>query len=53
MVSAYNPKLKDTPFYEKVLIGDSLAPANPFKADLGTVDRIKYSSQSWQSGEWY
>ena len=53
MVTAYNMKLKDTPFYEKLLIEDSLAPANPFKADLETVDRIKYSSQSWQTGQWY
>jgi hypothetical protein len=53
MVTAYNPKLKDTPFYEKVLIGDSLAPANPFKADLETVDRIKGGSDYWQSQQWY
>jgi len=53
MVTAYNMKLKDTPFYETHLIADSPPPANPFRADLATVDRIKNSSQYWQSQQWY
>jgi uncharacterized protein YprB with RNaseH-like and TPR domain len=53
MVTAYNLKLKDTPFYENHLIADSPPPANPFKVDLETVDRIKNSSQYWQSQQWY
>ncbi len=53
MVTAYNMKLKDTPFYEKLLIPDSPPPANPFRADLETVDRIKNSPQYWQSQQWY
>jgi uncharacterized protein YprB with RNaseH-like and TPR domain len=53
MVTAYNRKLQQTPFYEKLLIEDSGAPANPFKVDLKTVDRIKTSPQFWQSRQWY
>jgi uncharacterized protein YprB with RNaseH-like and TPR domain len=41
MVTAYNMKLKGTPFYEKLLIADSPPPANPFRVDLETVDKIK------------
>jgi uncharacterized protein YprB with RNaseH-like and TPR domain len=43
MVTAYNLKLKQTPFYEKLLIADSPPPANPYRVDLATVDRIKNS----------
>jgi uncharacterized protein YprB with RNaseH-like and TPR domain len=53
MVTAYNMKLKDTPFYDKLLIEDSPPPTNPFRADLETVDRIKNSPQYWQSQQWY
>jgi hypothetical protein len=53
MVTAYNMKLKQTPFYEKLLIADSTTPANPFRADLETVDRIKNSPQYWKSQQWY
>ena len=53
MVTAYNMKLKDTPFYEKLLIEESPPPANPFRVDLETVDRIKNSPQYWQSQQWY
>jgi len=53
MVTAYNMKLKDTPFYENLLIADSPQPANPFSVDLGTVDKIKRSPQYWQSQQWY
>jgi len=49
MVTAYNLKFKDTPFYEKLLIKDRPAPANPFRVDLGIVDRIKGSSDYWES----
>jgi hypothetical protein len=35
------------------LIEDSITPANPYRADLATIDRIKSSSQFWASGQWY
>jgi uncharacterized protein YprB with RNaseH-like and TPR domain len=41
MVTAYNMKLKDTPFYEDLLIEDSQTPANPYRVDLESVDRLK------------
>jgi uncharacterized protein YprB with RNaseH-like and TPR domain len=53
MVTAYNLKLKQTPFYEKLLIADLPPLANPFKVDLETVDKIKKSPQYWQSQQWY
>jgi uncharacterized protein YprB with RNaseH-like and TPR domain len=52
MVAAYNMKLMDTPFYETNLITESLPPVNPFRADLATINRIKSSSQYWQSQQW-
>ena len=52
MVAAYNMKLMDTPFYETHLITESLPPINPFRADLATINRIKSSSQYWQSQQW-
>jgi len=45
MVTAYNMKLKGTPFYEKLLMTESTTPANPFNADLEAVDKIKRSPQ--------
>ena len=53
MVTAYNMKLKDTPFYEAHMIADSTPSVNPYSADLATVDRIKNSPQYWQSQQWY
>jgi len=53
MVTAYNMKLKDTPFYETHLIEEPTLPVNPYNADLATVDRIKNSPQYWQSQQWY
>jgi uncharacterized protein YprB with RNaseH-like and TPR domain len=53
MLTAYNMKLKDTPFYETYLIEDPTLPVNPFRVDLATVDKIKNSSQYWQSQQWY
>jgi uncharacterized protein YprB with RNaseH-like and TPR domain len=53
MVTVYNMKLKDTPFYETHFIEDPTLPVNPFRADLATVDKIKNSSQYWQSQQWY
>jgi uncharacterized protein YprB with RNaseH-like and TPR domain len=44
MVTAYNMKLKDTPFYEIHFIEDPILPVSPYRADLATVDRIKNSS---------
>ena len=49
MVTAYNMKLKETPFFDNLLIEESTLPANPFRADLATIDRIKSSSQYWLS----
>ena len=53
MVTAYNMKLKDTPFYETHLIEEQTLPVNQYSADLATIDRIKNSSQYWQSQQWY
>jgi uncharacterized protein YprB with RNaseH-like and TPR domain len=53
MAKAYNLKLRETPFYDKLLIQESRPPANPLRADLATIDRIKSSSQFWASGQWY
>ena len=53
MVTAYNMKLKDTPFYETHLVEEPTLPGNPYSTDLATVDRIKNSSQYWQSQQWY
>jgi hypothetical protein len=53
MVTAYNMKLKDTPFYDTHLIEDPILPGNPFRADLETVDRIRNSSQFWSMQQWY
>jgi uncharacterized protein YprB with RNaseH-like and TPR domain len=53
MVTAYNMKLKGTPFYDSHIIEESTPPSNPFTGDLATIDRIKNSSQYWVSGQWY
>ena len=53
MATAYNMKLKDTPFYDTHLIEEPTLPGNPFRADLATVDRIKNSSQYWSMLQWY
>ena len=53
MVTAYNLKLRQTPFYDSHLIAETTPPANPFRADLATIDRIKSSSQFWASAQWY
>jgi hypothetical protein len=53
MVTAYNTKLRETPFYDNLLIENSITPVNPFRADLATIDRINSSSQFWASGQWY
>ena len=53
MVTAYNMKLKDTPFNETHLIEEPMLSVNPYNVDLETVDKIKSSSQFWASGQWY
>jgi len=53
MVTAYNMKLKNTPFYDNLLIEESAPPINPFRADLATIDKIKGSSQYGSPGQWY
>jgi hypothetical protein len=52
-VTAYNMKIRQTPFYETHLLEKPVVPSNPFKADLATVDRIKNSSQFWGTQQWY
>ena len=49
LVTAYNMKLKDTPFYETHLIAEPTLPINPYSVDFETVDRVKNSPQYWQS----
>jgi uncharacterized protein YprB with RNaseH-like and TPR domain len=53
MVTAYNMKLRQTPFYETHFIEDPILPGNPYSTDLATLDRIKNSSQYWQAQQWY
>jgi hypothetical protein len=53
MLTAYNLKLRQTPFYDSHLIAETTPLANPFRADLATIDRIKDSSQDWISDRWY
>jgi hypothetical protein len=53
MVTAYNMKLRETPFYDNLLIGNSITPTNPYGVDIGIIDRIKNSSGYWQAGHWY
>jgi hypothetical protein len=53
IVTAYNMKLKETPFYESHCIEEPTLPGNPFIADLGTVDKIKNSPQYWLLDQWY
>ena len=48
MITAYDPKLKETPFYEDLFMEDLTAPDKFFRADLETVDGIKYCSDYWQ-----
>ena len=53
LVTAYNLKLKDTPFHDTHLIAVSPPPVIPYNVDLETVDKIKRSPQYWQSQQWY
>jgi uncharacterized protein YprB with RNaseH-like and TPR domain len=53
MVTAYNMKIRQTPFYDTHLIEEPIFPEIPFSADLATVDRIKNSSQYWTAQQWY
>jgi len=52
MVSAYNLKLKETPFYNTHRLSLPIIPENPHVADLETVDRIKYGSGFVHSNYW-
>ena len=52
MVAAYNMKLKDTPFFNSHQLSSPIIPENPYSADLGTVDRIKYGSGIGYSNYW-
>jgi uncharacterized protein YprB with RNaseH-like and TPR domain len=50
MVTAYNMKLGETPFYGDLLIEDSTVPTNPYDVDLEIVDKIRGGVQYWHSG---
>jgi hypothetical protein len=52
MVTAYNLKIKETPFYNSHLISSPGVPENPYSADFKTVDKIKYGSGYGGSGYW-
>ena len=52
IVTAYNMKLKETPFYISHHIEGPTLPGNPFNADLKTVDKIKNSPQYWLLDQW-
>ena len=52
MVTTYNLKIRQTPFYDNLLVEESTPPANPYRVDLETVDRIKSGSQYWQLQQW-
>ena len=41
IVTAYNMKLGQTPFYNTHLIEEPTLPVNPYRVDLATVDKIK------------
>jgi hypothetical protein len=53
IVVAYNLKLRQTAFYDNLLIEELPPPANTFSADLTTIDRIKGGAHFWSSGQWY
>ncbi|WP_300456948.1 ribonuclease H-like domain-containing protein [Desulfobacula sp.] len=42
MIEAYNLNIRKTPFYASHEIKKPTQPENPFKADLKTIDRLKY-----------
>jgi uncharacterized protein YprB with RNaseH-like and TPR domain len=44
MVTAYNRKLQQTPFYETLLITESTPPVNPHRVDLGTVEKTQQAA---------
>ncbi len=52
MVTAYNLKLKETPFYNSHRLSSPIIPKNPHVADLETVDRIKFGSGFVHSNYW-
>jgi uncharacterized protein YprB with RNaseH-like and TPR domain len=52
MVTAYNRKIEETPFYRSHNIPSPGIPGNPYSVDLKTVDRIKYGSGFGYSGYW-
>jgi uncharacterized protein YprB with RNaseH-like and TPR domain len=49
MVLAYNMKLEGTPFEETHRLPSPVQPPNPFRADLGTIYRIRrtYARRPW------
>jgi uncharacterized protein YprB with RNaseH-like and TPR domain len=48
MVLSYNLKLKETPFTESHQLDFPSSPAIPFKADLGTIERLKAEMMSYR-----
>jgi len=47
MVMAYNMKIKDTPFYNQNTLESPMSPPIPFRAHMGTVQRIKTDLFGW------
>ena len=41
MVTAYNMKIRETPFYESLQLRSPILPDNPFTVDRDTVEKIK------------
>lgn len=41
MITAYNMKLKETPFYNNLKLDEKPSPANPCQPDMLTIDRIR------------
>jgi hypothetical protein len=52
MVAAYNMKIKETPFFGTHQISSPVSPFNPFKVDLGTVEKLKGSYGGGFYGYW-
>ncbi len=50
MVLSYNLKLKDTPFFHTHQLSSPTQPDIPFKADRGTIERIKSKSYGATTG---
>ena len=50
MVIAYNSKLRDTPFFERLIVADPRQPTNPCRVDRNLLEKV---SRRWSSGMAY